>query len=71
MDWRAYLVDSWLKELNDWVLLGVELPLFSLGFLILPLPTPALVGVDWTVMSPALLHEGCMSTNLFYSVQFS
>ena len=46
------LVDSWLKELKDWVLFGVELPLFSLGFLFLPLlaagPVVGAVGVSAT-----------------------
>ena len=52
------LVDSWLKELKDCVLFGVELPLFSLGFLFLPLLAaaepawPAAVGVSTTAAPP-------------------
>ena len=50
------LVDSWLKELKDWVLFGVELPLFSLGFLFLPLlvagPVMGAVGVSATPPPP-------------------
>lgn len=52
------LVDSWLKELKDWVLFGVELPLFSLGFLLRPLmadPAAGAVGVSATAASTTSL----------------